>query len=534
MVKLIQMTSKKIFFLKKSLILLTFLTISIAGGAGVLSAIEPSESIRIVGFSLQFNVSAGSSARLLGEHIADSRGIATNIDVKLIKNSDYPKAIEDFKSIYRPDKNKKEPTKALALQRLQDLYQNKGMVLVYKLLAKYILIFSLGFASAYILSAVIFEKIKRSINKSLDVKPLSKKTIILSFLTGVLISILFFGLNVYHLSHDKNITKRIESVIAAPIDEYILTGTSKSAANFETINTEINKELKRVTELEKSLRKGSKELGTQESKQVSFIIASDSHNLPSTPLTLQNLLRASNADGSILLGDFLNAGAQFEIDSLSGIKIGDVTFSGYNSIFKCKSYDAKQNCTSDGGRFPLYGLTGNHDTSNFKTELEKLGIGDLTRNEVEELPNIYALDDFCHVDTKCSDDYHEANKKYAEQELEKFKEKYSGINANDKPEVGFFASEDAAKVFIGELKTIVHGGKHLYGSEVKSGTKIISVGTIGAGFPRGAKYSNAVLLTFDVKNNDANSVNPSSSLSSCQSIIWDQYLPNKAKINQCY
>ena len=184
-------------------------------------------------------------------------------------------------------------------------------------------------------------------------KPLSKKTIILSFLTGVLISILFFGLNVYHLSHDKNITKRIESVIAAPIDEYILTGTSKSAANFETINTEINKELKRVTELEKSLRKGSKELGTQESKQVSFIIASDSHNLPSTPLTLQNLLRASNADGSILLGDFLNTGAQFEIDSLSGIKIGDVTFSGYNSIFKCKSYDAKQNCTSDGGRFPL-------------------------------------------------------------------------------------------------------------------------------------------------------------------------------------
>ena len=191
MVKLIQMTSKKIFFLKKSLILLTFLTISIAGGAGVLSAIEPSESIRIVGFSLQFNVSAGSSARLLGEHIADSRGIATNIDVKLIKNSDYPKAIEDFKSIYRPDKNKKEPTKALALQRLQDLYQNKGMVLVYKLLAKYILIFSLGFASAYILSAVIFEKIKRSINKSLDVKPLSKKTIILSFLTGVLILLKF-------------------------------------------------------------------------------------------------------------------------------------------------------------------------------------------------------------------------------------------------------------------------------------------------------------------------------------------------------
>ena len=571
------MVSNRRKFMTKAFIPL----VGILGGGAALNIVQPSQTIRVTAVNVDITTSIGNSVTLFGDDIADTTGIGATVKVGTINNDQYPQAFSDFRVVFAPTSANKPPNKDETLSRINDLYQGKALWLLIKLAGENIAIFAVGYASADALRRNGVKNIKKMLvdsleknpiyyNSRLDEKPFGHEAIYIinhlreflnehiegrpnssqklfnTLVCGATVCVLILGGNAYQLSNATDTTHKIEGAVRSPINKYLVSNTSTAAADLSDVTENVGDNLIRITDINSDLREAKKAIDANEANEVNtftLLVTSDSHNLPVVPTTTEAIARASRADAIIGLGDWLNTGKGPEKDALGGLPIGETKFSGYDDILTCVGYDAERNCIKEGAQFPFYGLTGNHDTKDLMEVLNKLGVKDLTKERPDFLPNVFALNDACYVDgNDCGGNYHQNEKVYAEAALVKFKEKYSGKNAVNKPRIGLFASEDAAKVFIGEIDTIIHGGAHVFKAYEKNNSKVISIGSIGKGFPRGAPYANAALLEIAstpggaIKEIDGYKVALPDRMNvlDCKSLQWDPYQIRTEALAPCF
>ena len=315
-----------------------------------------------------------------------------------------------------------------------------------------------------------------------------------------------------------NIQPRIEEIASQSFQEYLLTGTSKMVPNFASINDALALQLERVTSIERGVDQGVQNLPAQSENSKTYLIISDTHNLPTAAQLTESIARAGNVDGIIILGDFLNTGIQAEIDALGTFNFEGTEFRGFDDIKTCVEYiDGK--CTKEGKQFEIYALLGNHDTRTLRTKLEELGIKSLVSDPPEFLRNEIALDDECFVeeDTCQGGIYKDVNARASRE----FRDSIDFSEANiNRPSIGFFASDTASEEFEGVLDTVVFGGKHKFTFDDNNGSTQLGVGAIGAGLPREADYSNAVIAEFSKTPNGL-------TMSNCVQAQWDVFDPGK-------
>src|SRR5690606_13183692 len=96
-----------------------------------------------------------------------------------------------------------------------------------------------------------------------------------------------------------------------------------------------------------------------------------------------------------------------------------------------------------------------------------------------------------------------------------------GDSNENRPTIGFFASNTAAQEFEGTLDTIIFGGGHKFGFEQTDNTTAIEVGALGAGFPRVSgspvsDYSNVAIVELTKRPNGIE-------LANCVQARWDPF-----------
>lgn len=477
------------------------------GGLASVELVEPSEEFRAGPLIIEQSVGTGIDSTFLDEQLFRAPPFRVEVGIKLIGKNDYPKAIDEINQIYNPQSGGSSPEHVK--EQLSQLYEEPFQVAVKKLAAKTLICFVAG-SSLSIIALQQIPPIKKRIKESSSYHPLKNtiRVIGISAAAGILAT----GTTAVQINPE-DIGPRVEEIVSAPIEEYLLTGTSKLSADFNEISNEISKHLMRIYTLEDAIRSSAYALNAEPAENKRFLIVSDSHNLPSGPMLIEALARAGDVDGIILMGDFLNTGAQFEVDSLSGFTIGDTSFQGFDDIKKCAEY-IEGECRKENGNYPMYALTGNHDTKNLLGVLTKMGIKDFSTDPPAIFEGQLAVHDACYVDDdSCMSAHSESNESYAETLRSSLWDSHNGLSAN----VGFFANKAAGDVFEDDLDLIFTAGTHEYSGTQKNGSTRIEIGTVGSGFPRGAKYSNAVIAEFT--RDKTGHV----TMTECTSMIWDLF-----------
>jgi hypothetical protein len=133
---------------------------------------------------------------------------------------------------------------------------------------------------------------------------------------------------------------------------------------------------------------------------------------------------------------------------------------------------------------------------------------------------IISLADACFVDSSgCrGDDAKTVNQEYAKQQLIDLQS-----SGDPLPKIGFFASYDAANEFIGEIDTLIVGGRHEYSRKSKDGSDIYYVPTVGQAFPRGAREAGALIL----------SIQSDGTLLQCSNVSWQTLQAKSPTITDC-
>ncbi len=527
----------------------------LAGGFAAVAIVQPTEEFRAGPIVLQQTVEVGSVSTFSGEPLFKAPPFRIDVDLKIMDKADTPKAIQEIKEIYTSDSgtpNAKDVEAAISSK-----YKQPFMNQLHRLIAQTALVFAGGAALAMRARNQVFNLIKRGClhctNSTIQTFNLLSRQISRNnpepkqlkefdipniegiklkyrgFFVGVgrdvalglTMSGAMIGISGSQIDIDK-VQPRAEDIASQPVREYLLSGTSKMVPNFKSINDELALHLSRSTRIGRAIENGSENLQVPPSDIIeskTYLIVSDPHNLPTAPQLIEAIARAGDVDGIIILGDFLNTGAQFEIDSLGGYTIGDTHFQGFGDIKTCVEYLSGE-CKTEGKPFEIYALLGNHDTKTLMTELSKYGIKSLSNEPPSIFENQLTLDDACRVDGIDCQGEGMANKlnKQAGVEL-KDSVDFSADNVN-RPTIGFFASKIAALEFEGSLDTIILGGTHEFKNQEKNGRQTIEVGAVGAGFPRMHDSSNVVVVKFDRTPNGVK-------LSNCVSAQWDPFNANE-------
>lgn len=514
--------------------------VGIGGGTLALKWVQPTEEMRVTALRFEATLGVGRKSTFLGQTIAKTSGLTLDLDVKAPDNDEYPEAFSDIQNIFGIDTagNTRPITSKEALQKINEIYGEEAQKLMLKLLAKSTATFTFGFVLGNYLAEKAIRKLKNE--TQLDSLP-NQSHFIKSIAIAVAMATVIQTINYKDIDKEEFLFQ-LENAINQPIEQYLLTGTSKAAANMDSISREVSLNVARLLKIQRDLQNGAESVEKNADNQVNYLIVSDLHNLPTAPKEIESILRAVGADGLIYLGDFLNNGAQYEVDALSGITLGDTKFQGLDDIRQCTAYDAMLKCIAEGNPFPAFALSGNHDTSTLMDNLATLGIKNLEDTKPPGLENTFALRDACYINQKeCLGDYKDDEKAFGEQALNEFLEKYP--DPDSRPKIGFFASKEAAEVFINEgiFETIIYGGDHLFSVRTTNGTKVIGVGTAGAGGPRGADYSNAISVSFNLEPNIPEEkatltlgTGISPTLSDCTRIDWDEFLPGRESIEPCF
>lgn len=491
-----------------------------AGGATALQAIQPSEELRIAALKLDASMTAGNSVKFLGETVADTHFVGADLDVKILDNREYPAAFEDFNAIFSKEKeyNGKTFTSNLPVARAVELYKEDAKIMLIKLVGKNLAIYTGSFVSANVAASWLYRK---KVKKVIEDNPIAVKSVLKTVAAGSTVCLILHGTAIVQIYNDDKIKTNIEKVVSQPIDEYMLTGTSTMIVKLDTITKEVDKALTRSKLLIAKANASAESINNSKGRTIKVLIVSDNHFLPTVARTVESLAKAAGVDAIIFLGDFLNTGAQFEVNSLDGINAEEI-----NNIAELKGIDKIDLMGYDDIDFEMFALTGNHDPSNLMKVLKGLGMKDLEQEDPRGLDSVYALSDACYVDQDdCKGNPEDNEIEYAKKRLEEFKKKYSGDNEINKPTIGFFANKSAALVFAGEFDTIFYGGDHKFSTKEVNGTQFIGVGTVSQGFGREADYANVVVADFiqeesEVQNGSANVNVLKSELFECQSIKW--------------
>jgi|GEM_PF-6121289 len=522
----------------------------LAGGFGAVAIVQPTQEFRAGPIVLQQTVEVGSVSTFSGEELFHAPPFKVDVDLKIIDKADTPKAIQDIKEIYTSEDGTptSEDVQASINSKFKDPFENQ----LRKLAIQTALVFAGGAALAMRTKKQIWELVKRGafhtanagihtynwiarkINGDQNVIKLCNEIEIPSlngeklkyrgFFAGVgrdlALGLAMSGMVLFASGVQINLEEvkpRVEEIASQPVQEYLLTGTSKMVPNFKSINDALALQLDRFTGIGTAIENGSQALIVPPSDVIeskTYLIVSDPHNLPTAPQLIEAVARAGAVDGIIILGDFLNTGAQFELDSLAGYSIGETNFQGFDDIKTCVAYIA-DGCKEEGDPFEIFALSANHDTRTLMDALAELGIRSLEADPPDFLKGQIAMNDACFVEeTTCQGGiYKEVNAQAGAEVRDSID--FSDDNIN-KPTVGFFASDSAAREFQGSLETIIFGGGHRFSYGDENGTEAIEVGAVGAGFPRVAEYSNVVIATFDRRPNGID-------LSGCLQAQWDPF-----------
>lgn len=493
-----------------------------AGGLGAVQLVNPSEEIRTGPINIEMTVQVGSQSTLLGEDLTDSLPFSVDVDLEVADLRDQPKAIEEITYIYGSDSRATSSSEIKA--KIEELYGPDFDNALRNLGIKTVLLFSAGATTSVALTNFALKKINgdhinpgRTPIKKLAIPAVA---IILAATTATILPV---------SKVDRSaLMPRVEEILADPVEEFLLTGTSKMAVNFDTVSEGISTQLSRAMALEDALARAARTQQPRTDESASYLIVSDPHNLPTAPMLIEDLARAANVDGIIILGDFLNTGAQFEIEALFGIQIGETQFQGFDDIKSCKVMVGSV-CDEEGNRFPIYGLSANHDVTNMENVFKLLGIIPLSTEFPEFLEGQVALDDACFVDDPSCQGEGAHAQRNQEKAGEHFIERDIGVDEGSvAPTVGFFAQSDAARVFEDNLEVIFTAGRHKFSSEKNGERVFIEVGSIGQGGPRPSNTSNAVIARF------SRSPDGPVELESCTSAEWDLYgPPQRVSVSPC-
>lgn len=530
--------------------------LGVAGGFGAVEIVNPSQEFQAGPIVIQQTIGFGSISTFSGEKLFEAPPFDVDVDLKIIDKSETPRAIQDIKEIYTAKDG--APDSREIMDTINSKFKGPFNQNVRNLALETFFVFAAGASMAMRARTHIFDLAKRgaihianagihTVNLAnrrfmrtgnipkqfseivLPERPPTKLKyggFVAGFGRDIALGIAMSGLAIAATGsqiHMDKIQPRIEDIASQPVQEYLLTGTSKMVPNFASINDALAEQLGRFGGIEQAIDEGSQILSQDSTGRETFLIISDPHNLPSAPQLTEAIARAGKVDGIIILGDFLNTGAQFEIDSLSGYSIGDTDFQGFDDISKCVEY-VKGECTKEGEPFGIYALLGNHDTRTLIEKLHELGIKSLSTDPPEIFENQIALNDSCFVEEDdCQDGiYHDINR----QNADNLRDSIDFQNPN-RPTIGFFASDAAADEFDGELKTTIFGGKHEFSYDDEGGTTKVGVGAIGAGFPRVAEYSNAVIAEFARTPNGVE-------MSKCLQARWDVFDASKGmEVTSC-
>lgn len=312
--------------------------------------------------------------------------------------------------------------------------------------------------------------------------------------------------------------ERLSQELRQPFDKYLLTSTSDMLVNLDSIDTETRMQITRLVRIIGALNQKQPEEAIDSQ---TWVIYSDSHELPTVPGTVETLAQSTNANAVMGLGDYGNTGNEFEMGLLGGFAFDKTHFTGFDDIRTCASWNVPENvCDQRGDILPHGALSGNHDPANILDIFKDLGMTNLDQmGSFNGIP-IFALSDACFVDSPgCrGDDARTVNQQYAENQLIRME-----ANGRPLPKIGFFASYDAAEVFFGKIDTLIVGGKHEFSHVERKGSEVYYVGTVGQAFPRGAKEAGALIL----------SLGADGTLLQCGDVSWQTLGLSNPKIGSC-
>lgn len=478
------------------------------GAAASMISQQPSAERTIGPVSIDAEVAYSPTIQVLGLTAAESRyGIGMDIDIKAPDLDEIPDISRRLAPIAQTvASNKNEST---VLELIQEEYTPEINGMKNELIAESLLYLGVGALAGSFLSAKLLEKLGN--NRQ------SWKFVLASTVVGVLAVGAAEFQSLGNVNSD-NSAERLSQELRQPFDKYLMTSTSNMLVNLDSINEETRKQIERFVGITNSLSRFQPAIDAD--SQV-WLVYSDSHVSPTAAETIETIAQAANADAITGLGDYGNTGNDLEMDVLDGLAMDQTYFIGFNDIRTCKTWDELSDiCKERGELLPHGAVSGNHDPEKIVALFDQLGMTNLNEATSFNGISIVSLADACFVDSVgCRGDAVETiNRDYANNQLIQLK-----ASGSPMPKIGFFASYDAADVFIGEIDTLIVGGKHEFSHITKDGSEIYYVPTVGQAFPRGAKEAGALILT--VKSDGA--------LLQCSNVSWQTLKTKTPSISSC-
>lgn len=491
-------------FLAKSAIV----ACSTLGAAVSLISQQPSAERTIGPVTIDADVAFGQDIEVLGLSAADSKyGIGMDVSIKAPDLEQIPEISRRLAPISQQIASKNNNSTVLEL--VQEEYYPEINSMKNELIAESLLYLGVGALAGGYLSAKVLERLGQDRR--------TWKFIVASSMAGMLV----VGGAEFQSLGSVNTTEaadRLSTELRQPFDEYLMTSTSDMLVNLDSINDETRKQIARLVRISNAL---SRQPSIAPTDAQTWVIYSDSHGLPTAPETIETLAQSANADAILGEGDYGNTGNELEMDLLDGLSFDGTNFIGFNDIRSCASWDTQNSsCTKRGDRLPHGALSGNHDPAIILSLFDQLGMDNLDKAKTFNGIPIISLADACFVDSSgCrGDDAKTVNQEYAKQQL--FDLQSSG---DPLPKIGFFASYDAANEFIGEIDTLIVGGRHEYSRKSKDGSDIYYVPTVGQAFPRGAREAGALIL----------SIQSDGTLLQCSNVSWQTLQAKSPTITDC-
>lgn len=491
-------------FLAKSAIV----ACSTIGAAVSLISQQPSAERTIGPVTIDADVAYGQDIEVLGLSAADSKyGIGMDVSIKAPDLNEIPDISRRLAPISQQIASKNNESTVLEL--VQKEYYPEINSMKNELVVESLLYLGAGALAGGFLSAKVLERLGQDRR--------TWKFIVASSIAGMLV----VGGAEFHSLGSVNTTEaadKLSTELRQPFDEYLMTSTSDMLVNLDSINEETRKQIARLVRISSAL---SGKQSTVPTEAQTWVIYSDSHGLPTAPETIETLAQSTNADAILGEGDYGNTGNELEMDLMDGFSVDETSFIGFNDIRLCNTWDTLKNiCTARGERFPHGTLSGNHDPKVILSLFESLGMTNLDKADSFNGIPIISLADACFVDSEgCrGDNAKTVNQDYAKQQLISLQSTGQPL-----PKIGFFASYDAADEFIGEIDTLVVGGKHEFSHKSKEGSEIYYVPTVGQAFPRGAREAGALIL----------SIQADGTLLQCSNVSWQALQAKTPTIAAC-
>jgi low affinity Fe/Cu permease len=487
----------------------TIVACGVVGAASALFTQHPDTERTIGPTNIEAAVTFSQSVEVSGLAAADtSYGIGLDVDIKAPELNKIPEISSRISPIAKQiaDKSNEETV----LELIQKEYSSEISSMKNELIRESLLYMAMGALAGSYVSAKTIEKL--SGNRQ------NWKFIACSSTAAMM---LLSGAAYQSLGNldTTDMAERLSKGLRQPFDEYILTSTSDMLVNLESLNLETQKQIRRVVTISEAL---SQKPNISPVDSQTWVIYSDAHDLPTVPSTLQTIAQTSNANAVLGLGDYGNTGESLEMELMDGLQFESTEFIGYDDIKKCTSWNQQTDvCALLGDPIPHGALSDNHDPRSIYNTFSNLGMISLDdAHSFQGIP-IYALSGACYVEsTDCrGDNAKKVNRDFAIEQLNRLE-----MSGQPMPEVGFFASYDAAEEFVGKVDTLFIGGRHQFSVEERGGSRLIYLDTVSQGFPRGAKQAGSLIIKMSTDG----------TLLECNSVQWQSLSQSEPSIKPCY